>query len=138
MAAAMAMAGTSNRPPPASTADRKREEERVADARRRAIAGDASESDSDVDDDELDDIDLVIAHQANARIVEAVRKRLGADPATVPMNMDRYGNTTAGTLPILYHEQRAAGRVPPGTTVCFTAFGAGAHFDRARWPDGRR
>ena len=59
MAAAMAMAGTSNRPPPSSTADRKREEERVADARRRAMAGDASESESDVDDDELDDIDLV-------------------------------------------------------------------------------
>ena len=74
MAAAMAMAGTSNRPPPASTADRKREEERVADARRRAIAGDASESDSDVDDDELDDIDLVARDPARLRDGDANRR----------------------------------------------------------------
>jgi hypothetical protein len=74
MAAAMAMAGTSNRPPPASTADRKREEERVADARRRAIAGDASESESDVDDDELDDIDLVARTPARLRDGDSNRR----------------------------------------------------------------
>ena len=74
MAAAMAMAGTSNRPPPSSTADRKREEERVADARRRAMAGDASESESDVDDDELDDIDLVARTPARLRDGDSNRR----------------------------------------------------------------
>ena len=74
MAAAMAMAGMSNRPPPSSTADRKREEERVADARRRAMAGDASESESDVDDDELDDIDLVARTPARLRDGDSNRR----------------------------------------------------------------
>ena len=77
---------------------------------------------------EVADLDLVIAHQANARIVEAVRKALGMDPDVVPMNIDRYGNTTAATLPILLHEMRQQGKVPPGALVCLTAFGAGAHW----------
>lgn len=77
------------------------------------------------------DVDLVIAHQANSRIVEGVRKRLGLSPEQVPMNMERYGNTTAGTLPILFHEQVQAGRVTPGALVCFVAFGAGAHWGAA-------
>lgn len=76
----------------------------------------------------VDDIDLVIAHQANARIVDAVARELGASPDVVPVNIGAYGNTTAATLPILFHEMRAAGRVPPGAWVCFTAFGAGAHW----------
>ena len=77
------------------------------------------------------DIDLVIAHQANVRIVEGVRRALGFGEDAVPVNIDRYGNTTAATLPILFHEQRALGRVGPGTMVCFTAFGAGAHWGAA-------
>ncbi len=77
---------------------------------------------------DLGDIDLVIAHQANARIVDAVARELGADPDVVPVNIGSYGNTTAGTLPILYHEMRQAGRVTPGSNVCFTAFGAGSHW----------
>ncbi len=74
------------------------------------------------------DLDLLIAHQANARIVEAVARRLHIDPEKVPMNIDRYANTTAATIPILFHETRAAGRVGPDTLVAFTAFGAGAHW----------
>jgi 3-oxoacyl-[acyl-carrier-protein] synthase-3 len=77
---------------------------------------------------DVSDIDLVIAHQANARIVDAVARELGAGPEVVPVNIGAYGNTTAGTLPILFHEMRTAGRVPPGAWVCFTAFGAGAHW----------
>ena len=46
-------------------------------------------------------------------------------------NIGSYGNTTAATLPILYHELRAAGRVGPGTMICFAAFGAGAHYGAA-------
>ncbi len=76
----------------------------------------------------VDDLDLVIAHQANARIVDAVARELGARPGVVPVNITSYGNTTAATLPILYHEMRQAGRVAPGAWICFTAFGAGAHW----------
>ncbi len=76
----------------------------------------------------VEDIDLVIAHQANARIVDAVARELGAAPGVVPVNITSYGNTTAGTLPILFHEMRLGGRVKPGSWVCFTAFGAGAHW----------
>ena len=74
------------------------------------------------------DLDVVVAHQANARIVDAARRQLGVDADVVPINIDRYGNTTAGTLPILFDELRRAGRVPPGALVAFTAFGAGAHW----------
>ena len=74
------------------------------------------------------DLDLVVAHQANARIVDAARKQLGLDAAIVPINIDKYGNTTAATLPILYDELRRDHRITPGALVAFTAFGAGAHW----------
>jgi 3-oxoacyl-[acyl-carrier-protein] synthase-3 len=79
----------------------------------------------------LEDVDIVVAHQANDRILEGVRKRFGMGPEKVPSNIGAYGNTTAGTLPILYHELRGSGRVGPGTVVCFAAFGAGAHYGAA-------
>lgn len=74
------------------------------------------------------DLDLVVAHQANERILAGVRKQLGVTEELVPSNIDHWGNTTSGTLPILFHEMRLAGRVRPGDLVCFTAFGAGAHW----------
>lgn len=83
----------------------------------------------------LGDVDLVVAHQANARIVDAVRRALDLEPGQVPVNIDRYANTTAGTLPILLHELRSAGRVPPGTLVTFVSFGAGAHWGAALYRD---
>lgn len=76
----------------------------------------------------LDEVDLVVAHQANDRILEGVRKSFGMGFEKVPSNIAGYGNTTAGTLPILYDELRKAGRVNEGTVVCFAAFGAGAHY----------
>ena len=79
----------------------------------------------------LEEVDLVVAHQANDRILEGVRKQFGMEPEKVPSNIGSYGNTTAGTIPILYHELRAAGRVGPGSVVCFAAFGAGAHYGAA-------
>lgn len=79
----------------------------------------------------LDDVDLVVAHQANDRILEGVRKQFGMEPERVPSNIGSYGNTTAGTLPILYHELAKSGRISPGTVVCFAAFGAGAHYGAA-------
>jgi 3-oxoacyl-[acyl-carrier-protein] synthase-3 len=85
----------------------------------------------------LDDVDLVVAHQANDRILEGVRKQFGMGPEKVPSNIGAYGNTTAGTLPILYHELRTSGRVAPGTLVCFAAFGAGAHYGAALYREPR-
>lgn len=79
----------------------------------------------------LDDVDVVVAHQANDRILDGVRKQFGVGPEKVPSNIGAYGNTTAATLPILYHELRTAGRVGPGSLVCFAAFGAGAHYGAA-------
>lgn len=76
----------------------------------------------------VSDLDLVVCHQANERIVEVVRKALGIDALVAPSNIERYGNTTAATLALLFHEQRLAGRVPSGTVVCFVAFGAGSHW----------
>ncbi|MCY3585269.1 MAG: 3-oxoacyl-ACP synthase [Acidimicrobiales bacterium] len=76
----------------------------------------------------LGDLDVVVAHQANERILDGVRRRLGADESVVPSNIDRWGNTTAGTLPILFHELRSADRIGPGSLVAFTSFGAGAHW----------
>ncbi len=77
---------------------------------------------------DLDDIDLIVAHQANDRILQGVRRELSMGAERIPSNIESYGNTTSGTIPILYHELRSAGKVPRGTVVCFTAFGAGAHY----------
>jgi 3-oxoacyl-[acyl-carrier-protein] synthase-3 len=79
----------------------------------------------------VDDIDVLIIHQANLRIVEGVAKQLGLPPEKVPHNIEKYGNTTAGTLPILYHECVADGRIKPGMLVCFTALGSGLHWGAA-------
>jgi 3-oxoacyl-[acyl-carrier-protein] synthase III len=80
---------------------------------------------------EVAQIDLLIVHQANLRIIEAVAKQLGLPPEKVPHNIERYGNTTAGTLPILFHELVQEGRVQPGMLVCFTALGSGLHWGAA-------
>lgn len=77
------------------------------------------------------DIDILLIHQANLRIVEAVAKQLGLPPEKVPHNIERYGNTTAGTLPILFHECLQDGRIQPGMLVCFTALGSGLHWGAA-------
>lgn len=77
----------------------------------------------------IDDVELIVAHQANDRILEGIRKQLGVTAKTLPSNIAKYGNTTAGTLPILFHEKRSA--LSSGDIVCFTAFGAGAHWGAA-------
>ena len=80
---------------------------------------------------DVQQIDLLLIHQANLRIIEAVARQLGLPPEKVPHNIERYGNTTAGTLPILFHECVAAGRIQRGMLVCFTALGAGLHWGAA-------
>ncbi|MFZ5468538.1 MAG: 3-oxoacyl-ACP synthase III family protein [Myxococcota bacterium] len=79
----------------------------------------------------VSDIDLLIAHQANLRINEAVQKSLGLPDERVYNNIHRYGNTTAATIPIAYDECRKSGRIQPGTLVCFVGLGAGFHWGAA-------
>ena len=72
-----------------------------------------------------DDIDLVVAHQANQRILDAVANRLGLDPALVYSNISRYGNTSSASIPIALFEARREGLIEEGSLVVLTAFGAG-------------
>ena len=76
----------------------------------------------------LDDLSLLLMHQANLRINEAVQKHLGLPDEKVFHNIQKYGNTTAATLPLVFHEARAAGRIRAGDLVGFTALGAGLHW----------
>lgn len=76
----------------------------------------------------VEDLDLLLMHQANLRINESVQKHLGLSDEKVFNNIQRYGNTTAATLPLVFHEAREAGRAKPGDLVGFTALGAGLHW----------
>ena len=76
----------------------------------------------------LDDVRLVIMHQANLRINESVQKRLGLPDDRVFNNIHEYGNTTAATIPIAFHEARAQGRVADGDLVCFVGLGSGLNW----------
>ncbi len=73
----------------------------------------------------LDDLDLFVYHQANARILRAVGERLGLDPARVVDCIGRYGNTSAATIPLALDAARAEGRLRDGDRVLLAAFGAG-------------
>lgn len=72
-----------------------------------------------------DEVDLVVPHQANMRIIDATVKRLGIPPERVVVNIDRYGNTSAASIPIALAEAVADGRVKDGDTLLFVSFGAG-------------
>jgi 3-oxoacyl-[acyl-carrier-protein] synthase-3 len=71
------------------------------------------------------DIDMVIPHQANARIIEALTKRLGVAPERVYRNIERLGNTSSASVPIALDEARRAGMIGPGSLVLSVAFGGG-------------
>ena len=77
------------------------------------------------------DIDLLIAHQANLRINEMVQRALELPDEKVFNNIQRYGNTTAATIPIALDEARKSGRVKDGDLVCFVGLGAGYHWGAA-------
>src|SRR6202030_3167935 len=72
-----------------------------------------------------DDLTLVIPHQANLRIIRAMQERLGVDDAKVMVNIDKYGNTTAATLPLGMRDAVAEGRLRKGDLVLLAAVGAG-------------
>ena len=74
----------------------------------------------------FDDIDVMVPHQANYRIIEAVAKRLGGNLLDrVFINLDRYGNTSAASIPLALSEAQSLGRIRPGDKVLIVAFGGG-------------
>jgi 3-oxoacyl-[acyl-carrier-protein] synthase-3 len=83
----------------------------------------------------LGDIRLLISHQANLRILEMVQKRLGLRDDQVHNNIQRYGNTTAASIPIALHEALELGRLARGDVLMLTAFGGGLTWASAaiRW-----
>ena len=74
---------------------------------------------------DVKDVDLFIPHQANVRILNAVAERLGLEPDRLVVNMDRYGNTSAASIPLALDEALQAGRVKPGSRILMAAFGSG-------------
>ena len=72
-----------------------------------------------------DDLALVVPHQANLRIIRAMQQRLGVEDSKVMVNIDRYGNTTAGTIPLGLMDAVAEGRLKKGDLVLLVAVGAG-------------
>ncbi len=71
------------------------------------------------------DIDCFIPHQANQRIIKATADRLGLKSESVIINIDRYGNTTAGTIPLAMHTAREEGKLKKGDLVLLASVGAG-------------
>jgi len=71
------------------------------------------------------DVDWLVPHQANKRIIDACAQRMGLDPAKVMINIDRYGNTTAATIPLCLSEWWECGKLRKGHRLILSAFGAG-------------
>jgi 3-oxoacyl-[acyl-carrier-protein] synthase-3 len=81
------------------------------------------------------DVDVFVPHQANRRIIEAANSRLGIAPERTVVNVDRYGNTSAASIPIALAEASAEGRINDGDLVLLSGFGAGMTWASAliRW-----
>lgn len=77
---------------------------------------------------QLQDVSMVLMHQANKRINERVQKMLGIPDEKVIHNIHKYGNTTAATIPLLWDESVRTGRIHPGDLVLMVAFGAGMNW----------
>ncbi len=82
-----------------------------------------------------DDVDLYAPHQSNLRIIDHTARTLGLPPDRVLVNIDRYGNTSAASIPLVLSQAAVDGRLRPGATVLMTAVGAGMTWGSAllRW-----
>jgi 3-oxoacyl-[acyl-carrier-protein] synthase III len=83
----------------------------------------------------IDDVDVYVPHQANVRIIEHATKKLGIPSDRVVINVDRYGNTSSGSIPLALAEAQVDGRLQPGKLVLMTGMGAGLTWGTAliRW-----
>ena len=81
------------------------------------------------------DIDWLILHQANQRIMDAVAERLGLPPERIVSNVAEYGNTSAASIPIAWNAAVRSGQIKPGETIATSGFGAGLSWGAAilRW-----
>jgi 3-oxoacyl-[acyl-carrier-protein] synthase-3 len=84
----------------------------------------------------IEDVDLVVPHQANQRIIQAACERLGVEEGRAVSVIDRYGNTSSASIPLALVDAVEEGRVAPGSVVLLTGFGAGMTWASAvlRWP----
>ncbi len=80
-----------------------------------------------------EDVDVFVAHQSNARILEAARERFGIPPEKLYINIDRVGNTSAGSVPVCLDELWKAGKIQEGQLVMMVAFGAGVTWGSCLW-----
>jgi 3-oxoacyl-[acyl-carrier-protein] synthase-3 len=86
------------------------------------------------------EVDVYVPHQANLRIIDHATKRLGIPSERVVINVDRYGNTSSGSIPLALADARADGRLSAGELVLMTGMGAGLTWGSAlmRWTlDGK-
>ena len=86
----------------------------------------------------IDDVDVYVPHQANVRIIDHATKKLGIPSDRVVVNVDRYGNTSSGSIPLALADAQAEGRLRPGSLVLMTGMGAGLTWGSAlmRWTNG--
>ncbi len=73
----------------------------------------------------IDDVDVYVPHQANVRIIDHAVRKLGVREERVVVNVDRYGNTSSGSIPLALADAAADGRLKPGELVLMTGMGAG-------------
>ena len=73
----------------------------------------------------LDELDIVIPHQANLRIINKATEMLGISKDRVYTNIERMGNVSSACIPVCLDEMRKKGAVKPGQKICFVGFGAG-------------
>ncbi len=81
----------------------------------------------------VEDVDMFIPHQSNLRIIEAARKRFGIPEEKVYVNIDRYGNSSSGSVPLCLDELWKSGRVKRGDKIMFVAFGGGMTWASSLW-----
>lgn len=79
------------------------------------------------------DVDMFVCHQSNARIIQSAVERFGIAADKVYVNIDRFGNSSAGSVPLCFDELRKAGRIKEGQLVMFVAFGAGLTWSSSLW-----
>ena len=86
----------------------------------------------------VEDVDVYVPHQANVRIIDHATKKLGIPSERVVINVDRYGNTSSGSIPLALADAQADGRLQPGKLVLMTGMGAGLTWGSAlmRWTMG--
>ncbi|MGE3109835.1 MAG: beta-ketoacyl-ACP synthase III [Phycisphaerales bacterium] len=80
-----------------------------------------------------DDVDQFVCHQSNARILESARQRFGIPAEKMYVNIDRIGNTSAGSVPLCFDELRQLGRIREGQIILFVAFGGGLTWASSLW-----